>query len=235
MKRHMQKGALITFEGIDGSGKSTIAKKVVARLHDEYDVLLTTEPTHTWIGNVVRRSTSFDADPLAEFFLFMADHAEHIAKVVKPALDEGKIIISDRYSDSRYAYQGVTLAKFAQQVNRFDDPMQWIKMLHEGWTITPNLTFLFIVAPDIALNRCNQRSMQSKSRKDYNSRSFPNCDMSKSKFENLEFLQKVQDNFLKLADKEPERFVKVDAEKGIDEIEKEVVGKILKYLRMRGP
>ncbi len=217
MKRHMQKGVLITFEGIDGSGKSTMAKKVVARLHDEYDVLLTTEPTHTWIGDAVRRSTSFNGDPLAEFFLFMADHVEHLVKVVKPALDEGKIVISDRYSDSRYAYQGVTLAKLAQQASGFDDPMRWIKRFHEGWTIAPNLTFLFIVAPDIALDRCNRRSM-----------------LLKSKFENLEFLQKVQENFIKLADEEPERFVKVDAEKEIDEMEDEVVEKILKYLRMGG-
>lgn len=214
MKQHMQKGVLITFEGIDGSGKSTMAKKVAARLHDEYDVLLTTEPTKTWIGDAVRRSVCSDTDPLAEFFLFMADHAEHLAKVVKPALDEGKIVISDRYSDSRCAYQGATLAKLAQQASGFGGPMRWIKKLHEGWTIVPNLTFLFVVAPDIALDRCNQRSTLTK-------------------FENPEFLQKVQDNFLKLADEEPGRFIKVDAENSLDVVEGEVMSKIREYIRTR--
>lgn len=216
MKRSMQKGVLITLEGIDGSGKSTIAKKIVARLHDEYDVLLTTEPTKTWIGDTVRRSVCSDTDPLAEFFLFMADHAEHLAKIVKPALDEGKVVISDRYSDSRCAYQGVTLAKLAQQASGFGDPMRWIKRFHEGWTILPNLTFLFVVAPDIALGRCNRKSMLTK-------------------FENLEFLQRVQDNFLKLYDEEPERFVKIDAEKELGEVEKEVMDKITRYLGGRRP
>jgi len=204
----LQKGILITFEGIDGSGKSTIAKRISARLGKDYDVLLTTEPTLGWIGDVVRRSIASDADPLAELFLFVADHAEHVAKVIRPALDEGKIVISDRYSDSRYAYQGATLA------NRFENSIDWVKRIHAGWTIPPDLTFLLLVSPNVALSRCNVRQKTTK-------------------FEDIEFMEKVQANFLKLADDEPRRIVKIDAEANLNRVEEEVMGKIQEYLRAK--
>ncbi len=204
----LPKGILITFEGIDGSGKSTIAKRAAARLRNDYDVSLTTEPTLGWIGDVVRKSIASDVDPLAELFLFVADHAEHITKVVKPALDEGKIVISDRYSDSRYAYQGATLA------NRFEDSIDWVKKIHAGWTIPPDLTFLLLVSPRVALSRCNTRKKTTK-------------------FEDIEFMKKVQSNFLKLADEFPKRIVKIDAEKDLHTMEEEVMGKIREYIRAR--
>jgi len=204
----LQKGILITFEGIDGSGKSTIAKRISARLGKDYDVLLTTEPTLGWIGDVVRRSIASDADPLAELFLFVADHAEHVAKMVKPALDEGKIVISDRYSDSRYAYQGATLA------NRFENSIDWVKRIHAGWTIPPDLTFLLLVSPSVALSRCNARKKTTK-------------------FEDIEFMKKVQANYLQLADDEPKRIVKIDAEQDLRIMEEEVMSKVQEYIRKR--
>ena len=83
----VSKGKLITLEGIDGTGKSSIARMLQNKFPD---AVFTREPTHSWIGNAVKRSIESDTDPLAELFLFVADHAEHIARVVKPALDEGK-------------------------------------------------------------------------------------------------------------------------------------------------
>ena len=204
----LQKGILITFEGIDGSGKSTVAKTVAERLRNDYDVLLTTEPTSGWIGDAVRKAIASDVDSLAELFLFVADHAEHIARVIKPALDEGKIVISDRYSDSRYAYQGATLA------GRFEDPIGWVKRIHAGWTIPPDLTFLLLVSPSVALSRCNTRQKTTK-------------------FEDIEFMKKVQANFLKLAGEEPARFVKIDAEKDLHVMEEEVMSKIQEYIRAK--
>jgi len=204
----LQKGILITFEGIDGSGKSTVAKAVAERLRNDYDVLLTTEPTSSWIGDIVRKAIASDVDSLAELFLFVADHAEHIAKVIRPALDEGKIVISDRYSDSRYAYQGATLA------GRFEDSIDWVKRMHAGWTIPPDLTFLLLVPPSVALSRCNARQKTTK-------------------FEDIEFMEKVQANFLKLADDEPRRIIKIDAEANLDMMEEEVMGKIQECLRAK--
>lgn len=198
----MMKSRLITFEGIDGSGKSTLAKRFVGLLREDYDIFFTKEPTTTWTGDMVRQSIDSDTDSLVELFLFIADHAENVA-LIKKELSKRKIVISDRYSDSQYAYQGVLLA------DRFEDPIKWIKQVHDGWNIKPDLTFLLLADPSISLAR---------------------CDRPKAKFEEIEFLKKVQQNYLKLAEEEPERFIKIDAEKDLDEMEKEVMDKITSYL-----
>lgn len=202
------KGKLITLEGIDGSGKSTIAKKLQENPDIcNFDPIFTREPTRgTLTGNAVENAIQSETDQLAELFLFTADHAEHLAKLVKPSLEKGKIVISDRYSDSRYAYQGITLK------SRFENPLEWVKSLHSGWTVVPNLTFLFDIEPEIAVDRCGKRGEQTK-------------------FEKIEFLQKVRENFLSFASEEPERFVIIDASCSREDIEKKVVQKILEFIQ----
>lgn len=199
----MPKGKLITLEGIDGTGKSSIANKLKKSLPE---AVFTREPTQSWIGKAVKRSIKSDGDPLAELFLFVADHAEHIAKVIRPALAEGKIVFSDRYSDSRYAYQGVTLS------DDFDDAVAWVKGIHRGWTVVPDMTILFTIDPDVAVSRCGVRG-------------------EKTKFEKLEFLTKVENNFLRLAKEEPRRFVIIDAGEELEKVEREVELKIKDFLK----
>ncbi|VVB88556.1 putative thymidylate kinase [uncultured archaeon] len=199
----MPKGKLITLEGIDGTGKSSIANILKNRLPE---VVFTREPTQSWIGKAVMKSIESEADPLAELFLFVADHAEHIAKVIRPALDNGKIVISDRYSDSRYAYQGVTLS------DNFEDAVAWVQGIHGGWTIVPDLTILLTIDPEIAVLRCGVRG-------------------DKTKFEKLEFLKKVQDNFLRLAGEEPDRFVIIDAGEELEKVRCEVEMRIKEFLK----
>lgn len=200
-------GKLITLEGIDGSGKSTVAKKLQENLEIKaFEPVFTREPTRgTLTGIAVEKAIQSDTDQLAELFLFTADHAEHLAKIVKPALENGKIVISDRYSDSRYAYQGVTLK------NRIENPLEWIKNLHRNWTVIPNLTFLFDIKPEISIERCGKRGDQSK-------------------FEKIEFLESVRELFLRLAKENSERFVIIDASQSPENLEKNVVGKILEFL-----
>lgn len=202
------RGKLITLEGIDGSGKSTIAKKLQENPDIcGFDLIFTREPTRgTLTGNAVENAIQSETDQLAELFLFTADHAEHLAKLIKPALENGKTVISDRYSDSRYAYQGVTLK------SRFETPLEWVKRLHSGWTVVPDLTFLFDIEPGIAVERCGKRGEQTK-------------------FEKIEFLQKVRENFLSLAAEEPERFVIIDASCSMENVEKKVVKKVIEVLR----
>lgn len=202
------RGKLITLEGIDGSGKSTAAKKLQENPDIRvFDPIFTREPTRgTLTGNAVENAIKSETDQLAELFLFTADHAEHLAKLVKPALEKGKIVISDRYSDSRYAYQGVTLK------SRFENPLEWVKRLHAGWTVVPDLTFLFDIEPEIAVERCGKRGEQTK-------------------FEKIEFLRKVRDNFLSFAAEEPDRFMVIDASRPQEEIEKKVVQKILEFIQ----
>ena len=202
------RGKLITLEGIDGSGKSTVAKK----LQENHDILVfepvfTREPTRdTLTGNAVEKAIQSDTDQLAELFLFTADHAEHLAKLVKPALENGKTVISDRYYDSRYAYQGVTLK------NRIENPLEWVRGLHRGWTVVPDLTILFDIDPEIAVERCGKRGEQTK-------------------FEKIEFLRGVREIFLRLAAEEPERVIVVDASCSPENVEKTVVQKIIEFVQ----
>jgi dTMP kinase len=198
----MPEGKLITLEGIDGTGKSSVAKMLGTEFPE---AVFTREPTLSWIGKVVKNSIDSDTDPLAELFLFIADHAEHIAKVIRPTLAEGKLVISDRYSDSRYAYQGATLS------NRFDDAMGWVQGIHKGWTIVPDLTILFTIDPAVAVSRCGIRGAHTK-------------------FEKIEFLRTVQGNFLKLAEKEPQRFVIIDAGNTPEVVGNEVKDAIKNFL-----
>lgn len=184
---------LITIEGIDGTGKSTLVENLKSKL-TEIDPVFTREPGATWIGDLVRRGVAENIDPVAEAFLFAADHAAHLDMVVKPNLSAGKTIISDRFSDSRYAYQAVTLS------GRFPDSMAWIRGIHEGWTIVPDLTFLLVIPVEDAMERLGRDRMQHEH------------------FECRSTLEAVQKNYLGLAEEDPERFVIIDAEKDAGEI-----------------
>ncbi|WP_342304116.1 dTMP kinase [Methanolobus sp. ZRKC5] len=199
------KGKLITLEGIDGSGKSTITSLLNSNSRFS-EFVFTREPTTGWIGEAVNRAIHSDTDNLAELLLFTADHAEHISKLLLPALEGGKNVISDRYSGSRYAYQGMTLK------SRFADPVKWIQDIHRGWTVDPDLTILFDIEPDIAVERCGNRG-------------------DKTKFEKISFLEGVRENYLRLARENPERFVIIDTDRSIGEIESEVLDAIFSFLR----
>lgn len=176
---------LITLEGIDGSGKSTLHTSLKDLLAD-LDPLMTREPGATWVGDQVRRAIKEQTDPITEATLFVADHAAHLAKVVRPALAEGRLVISDRYSDSRYAYQSVTLQGIVSE------PEKWLRAMHNGWTIVPDKTFLCTLPIDEALTRLKP-------------------DSQREHFEKRETLEKVQNNYLAYAKAEPSRFVIVDA------------------------
>jgi len=181
----------ITFEGIDGSGKSTISKVVYKELKSRgLDVVLTYEPTDSWIGKQVKNCISRNADPFVTTLVFIADRIEH-GKQIRKWLDEGKIVLCDRYINSTYAYQG------AQLQNVIRSPIKWLKELSKNHYIIPDRTFVFIINPKKALARIKNRE-------------------NLIPFEKLVFLEKVHKNYLKLAVER--RFKKIDASKSIDEI-----------------
>jgi dTMP kinase len=183
---------LITLEGIDGTGKSTLAAGLLDHLQD-LEPVFTREPGATWVGEAVRRAIAEEADPVTEALLFVADHAAHLASVVRPALAAGRLVISDRYSDSRYAYQPVTLDGVVPE------PLAWLRSLHNGWTIVPDRTYLFVMPVDAALERLRHKN-------------------GREHFERREVLVRVQENYLRLAREDPARFVIVDAMVDKDEI-----------------
>ncbi len=197
---------LITIEGIDGSGKSTLVVALQESLKD-LDPVFTREPGSTWVGDAVRRAIAERVDPVTEALLFVADHAAHLEAVVRPALDGERMVISDRYTDSRYAYQGVLLE------GKIPDPMAWLRSLHNGWTVVPDRTFLLIIPVDEAMKR------------------LPG-DKRREHFEDGPFLEKVQGNYLSLAEAEPARFVLMDALLPAGEIHRFVETEIRKLARL---
>lgn len=185
---------LITIEGIDGTGKSTLIKYLSETLAD-LDPIITREPTATWIGEQVRRGIAEEIDPVAEALLFTADHAAHIREVIRPALSKGRLVISDRYSDSRFAYQSVTLESV------FPDARGWLEDVHRGWTIVPERTYLLTIPVDTAMKRLSADRDDTEH------------------FEKADILSRVQKNYLMAAERDPERFVIIDAM-----LEKEKIG-----------
>lgn len=183
---------LITIEGIDGSGKSSLLSSLVVLL-DDLSPVFTREPGSTWLGDSVRRAIAEETDPVTEALLFLADHAAHIATVIRPALNLGTLVISDRYSDSRYAYQQVMLEGI------IDEPLAWLRAVHDRWTVPPNLTFLLVLPVEIAISRMGDGRKWEH-------------------FEQPSLLEKVQNNYLALAAEEPSRFVLIDGLKNEKEI-----------------
>jgi len=189
---------LVTLEGLDGSGKSTAWEALQASL-PAGETTFTREPTDSWYGEAVERSIGDpDADPLAELFLYTADHAAHLAETVRPALERGDLVVSDRYSDSRYAYQGATLA------DRFDDPVAFVREIHRPWTRPPDLTVYLDVDPETAASRSG----------------------ATNKFERADYLARVRENYEALLAAEPERFVRVDATREPDAVRADVAAAV---------
>lgn len=193
---------LITLEGIDGCGKSSLHAALETMLKDLSPVM-TREPGATWIGDQVRRAIAEQSDPIAEALLFVADHAAHLREVVRPALEKGQLVISDRYIDSRFAYQEVSL------IGCVPDPARWLREVHNGWTIIPDLTFLLVLPVQVALTRTQKRG-------------------SAEHFEKAEVLEHVQNNYLCHAGEQPKRFVVVDGTLGPEVIQRFVAEEILR-------
>lgn len=181
----------ITFEGIDGSGKSTVSKIVYKKLKNQgYKVVLTYEPTDTWIGRCVQKFIETKADPYVTSFAFIADRIEH-CKQIQKWLYEDYIVLCDRYAESTYAYQA------AQLEDEIKNPIKWLKELSKNRIIIPDRTFIFVINPEESLRRIQNRS-----------KLIP--------FEKISFLEKVHKNYLKLA--VGKRFMKLDATKKIGEL-----------------
>ena len=192
-----------SLEGIDGSGKSTISHMLREKLESEgYDVVLTFEPTDSWLGEKVNQCIKSEADPCITSFVFIADRILHGKKILK-WLDQDKIVLCDRYAESTYAYQGVQLEGL------IDDPVFWLKNLSKNRIPEPDLTFLFLIDPKVALSRIKDRNELIR-------------------FEKEKFLKKVQKQYLSLC--KSSRFKKIDATLSPDEIVEICYKEIVKKL-----
>jgi dTMP kinase len=190
----------ITFEGIDGSGKSTIAHNVYDQLKTKgYDVVLTVEPTDTKIGQFVKHCIKTKNDPYATAFAFIADRIDH-CKQIQHWLNQGKIVLCDRYAESTYAYQG------AQLEDDLKKPIPWLQDLSKQRILIPDRTYLFVIEPNLSLSRIRHRTELIP-------------------FEQLAFLEKVHHNYLALC--KGKRFLKIDATDTIENITAQCIKDIL--------
>jgi dTMP kinase len=202
------RGIFIAFEGGEGSGKSTQAKLLKGWFEEEgHTVTLTREPGGSTLGNDLRKillaNETGDISPRAETLLYAADRAHHVYSVIRPALDRGEVVITDRYFDSSIAYQGAGRTLSSNEVARIS---RWATE-----SLYPTLTIILDQPADIGLQRKK------------------NADRLES--ESIEFHNRVRQEYLQLATYDPERYQVLNARKPIEEIHIEIIDRIKEKLK----
>ncbi|MEW5807584.1 MAG: dTMP kinase [Acidobacteriota bacterium] len=210
----------ITFEGVEGCGKTTQARELASHLKTKgYEVFLTREPGGTEIGNAIRRilldSKNSGMNPYTELYLYLAARVHHIQEVIIPRLERNEIVICDRFSDATKAYQG-----FARGI-----PLNFIERLHRTnlHPLKPDLTILLDLSPEIGLKRARERNSSKKVFKE-----------GRFEEEALAFHRKIRKGYLDIAKKERKRIKIVDASGDLEEVRQEVFRKVDEFLKRSG-
>ncbi len=205
-----RRGKFITFEGLDGTGKSTQLRKLAAALRAAgYKVVETREPGGTASGEKIRRvlldSATQGLSPLAEMALMFASRAQHIAEVIQPALEHGQIVLCDRFTDSTEAYQG-----YGRKLGSAD-----VLKLHHVLCgdLQPDLTLLLDSDPAMSVGRAKRRNQRASDRANNGSNKGGGKHADENRFEQQTraFFTRVRDGYLAIAAREPQRVVAVDA------------------------
>lgn len=198
-------GIFISFEGIEGCGKTSQVALLAATLRKRgYEVTETREPGGTTIGKHIRQLVLSSEDPLvlkAELLLMLADRAQHVTEIIIPALKNNQIVICDRFSDSTIAYQGFGRGLHVETLHKMNN--------FASFSIVPNITFLLDIAVADGLERARQRRGTN----------------SVDRFEKLDeaFHERVHQGFLQIAEADQKRIRKIDALRSQEEIHQEIV------------
>jgi dTMP kinase len=208
----MARGLFVTFEGLDGSGKSTQLRRLKEWLEAEgRKVTPTRQPGGTSVGDRIRAllldSRSESLSPLAELGLMFSDRAQSIAQVIEPALAAGRVVLCDRFTDSSEAYQGGG-RRLGSQV---------VRDLHGALCggLQPNLTLLLLPDFDTSLARARQRNQRTVA--------VTGHDENRFEKENSAFYRRVFDKYVEIAAREPLRVVVIDSNSSIDEVHERIV------------
>lgn len=202
------KGLFITFEGIEGCGKSTQAQRLFNWLEKQgYDCVLSKEPGGTKICERIREilldKENNSLSETSEFFLYLADRAEHIRAVIRPALEKGKIVISDRFSDSTLAYQSAGRGIPGEIVKN-------INTIATGGLI-PDITIVIDVPPEVGLARLKKKDRIEEEVEDFHKR--------------------IRAEYLNISREEPDRVKVVDGTEPVEKVEEKVREIIIPLLR----
>jgi dTMP kinase len=201
-------GLFVAFEGGEGAGKSTQVRRLAEELRSQGREAVTTfEPGDTSVGRELRQillgHQTGQLDARTEALLYAADRAEHVASVVRPALERGAVCITDRYLDSSIAYQGA---------GRVLDPADVARISHWATgTLLPHLTIVLDIDPARGLTRFDAPADRLES-------------------EPLAFHQRVREHFIALAARSPERYLVLDAERSVDDLAEAVLAAVMEQL-----
>ena len=207
-------GLFVTFEGVEGSGKTTQAELLTRSLEREgRRVIFTREPGGTDVGERIR-DVLLDArlsgmEPLAELFLYLASRAQHVKELIRPSLTEGAIVVCDRFADASLAYQGA-----GRQIGELK-----VQRLNEIATfgLAPDYTLLLDTPADVGLERTLKR-VGGEARKD------------RIEKEKLDFHARVRTGYLLLAEREPHRIAVLDGTRNKDELAREILNRVKRVL-----
>lgn len=202
-----KKGCFITFEGADGCGKTTQLELCAEYLKESgYDVVVTREPGALELGKEIRKILLHyegDVSPNAEMFLFLADRANHIDMLIKPAIEAGKIVLCDRHTDSTISYQGYGRGNDIEQIKKLN------AIATAG--IQPDLTLVYDVDTEVAQSRVGEEKDRMEA-------------------SGIEFHKRVRNGYLELAKVNPERIKLIDANSSIKAVFSETKSTIDSFL-----
>ncbi len=203
----MQKGLFITFEGADGCGKTTQLNKTAELLNElGYNVAITREPGSLEVGKKIREIVLHHKGVVSdncEMFLYLADRSQHVDTFIKPSIDEGKIVLCDRHTDSTLAYQGYGRGRDVNKLTELN------RIATNG--LTPDLTILFDVDTEVAQTRVGNEKDRIEAA-------------------GIDFHKKVREGYLKLATNNPLRIKVVNANNSIDTVYNDVKSIIINLL-----
>ena len=215
-----RRGRFITFEGLDGCGKSTQIERLAGSLRQQkLPIIVTREPGGTPTGERIRQllldTRTAGLTSLAEMALMFAARAQHVEEIIVPALDAGTIVLSDRFTDSTEAYQGAGRKLGTKAV----------LTLHQilASDLRPDLTILMDSDVTASLERARRRNLGRAASE--------TCDESRFERENRAFFTRVREAYLEIARREPERMVVVDARGPADETERKILEIVTARLR----
>jgi dTMP kinase len=212
-------GVFISFEGIDGSGKTTQLRRLREVLEGRgHAVTVAQEPGGTRVGREIRRllldKANSDLRTIPELLLYFASRAQNIEEVILPALEAGAIVLADRFTDATVAYQGhgrqlgVEVVRDVERVACHD--------------VKPDLTLLLDIDPETGLERALERNENQT------------ADESRMERQSLDFYRRVQAGYRELSETEPDRIVVIDARGGVEDVAEEVQSQVLGFLEARG-